>query len=455
MVLLGKSRNEASNLLLNGELTVSVFGLGKMGLPLALVFASKGAKVYGVDLNENVVEMVNRGENPISFEPGVGELLEKAVKEKRLTAVTDGALASSKSDLIVLLVPVYANAKGIRMELMEKAIDEVSNGIRKGAIVVTETTLPPGTTESFIPKIENVSGFKAGIDFGIAHAPERTMSGRVIKDITESYPKIIGAINEATLEPLIGIYSAINKKGVVPVSSIRVAEAVKVFEGVYRDVNIALANELALISERLGINVNEAIDSANTQPYSHIHRPGAGVGGHCIGVYTWFLIHSFPELSKIMKIARETNDSMPLHIVELTVKALNLVRKPVNGARIIVFGLSYRGGIKETINSPSFPLINEFLKWGANVEVYDPYFSNEEIMSYGFKPFNGNFEGADAVVVVTDHPQFKEVDLRDLKDKMATPIIIDGRYIYATAKGIENFIYASPGIQIRCPKSFQ
>lgn len=445
MRLLGLSREEAANLLLNGKLSVAVFGLGKMGLPLALVFADRGAKVYGVDTNEELVDKVNRGENPIPFEPGIDELLSRALKSTKFIATTNGAWAASKSDLIIIIVPVYANYKGINLSYMENAIRSAASGMKEGSIVVTETTLPPGTTESFIPIIETTTGLKAGKGFGIAHAPERTMSGRVIKDITQSYPKIIGAINKETLEPLIGIYSVINEKGVHPVSSIRVAESVKVFEGVYRDVNIALANELALISERLGINVNEAIDAANTQPYSHIHKPGAGVGGHCIGVYTWFLIHSFPELARLLRIARAVNDLMPIHMVELVLRGLNAAKKSLNGSRILVLGLSYRGGVKETTNSPSFPLINELKEWGASVEVYDPYFTEEEIKNMGFKPFNGSYEGLDAIVLVTDHPQFKSLDLVKIRNAMRTPVLIDGRYVFANREETKNFIYLSPG----------
>ncbi len=451
MMLYGVLQDIASKMLRSGELTVSVYGLGKMGLPLALVFADNGANVIGVDVDPGRVELVNRGVNPIPNEPGITKILGKALKENRFRATTNGAYAARSSDLNIVIVPVKADEKGIDMSSMDNAMRMIGMGLRKGSIIVTETTLPPGTTESYIPLLEELSGLKAGRDFGIAHAPERTMSGRVIKDITESYPKVIGALDKKTLDPLIGIYSTINKKGVVSVSSIRIAEAVKVFEGVYRDVNIALANELALISEELGIDVIEAIKAANTQPYSHIHKPGAGVGGHCIGVYTWFLIHRTPELARMLRLSRTINNYMPHHMVELLVKALNKNKRSLKDSRIIVLGLSYRGGVKETINSPSIPLIKELVDWEANVEVYDPLYTREEIEAMGFKAFNNDYRNADALVLVTNHKEYHKIDLEDVFKQMRTPVLVDGRYVFLDAKGVEKYYYAAPGLGLREP----
>ncbi|MEM3182746.1 MAG: nucleotide sugar dehydrogenase [Fervidicoccaceae archaeon] len=452
MNLLSIGREEASAYLKEGKITVSVFGLGKMGLPLALVFAENGAKVIGVDINEKTVEELMKGRNPIPFEPGTDEMLERALRRKNFIATTDGTWAASQSNLIIVIVPVYASRTGIDFRSMDAAINSIGKGLRKGSIVVTETTLPPGTTEKYAFVLESMSGLKAGEDFGIAHAPERTMSGRVVRDITESYPKIIGAINKSTLEPLIGIYETINKKGVIPVSSIRAAEAVKVFEGVYRDVNIALANELALISEELGLSVNEIINAANSQPYSHIHKPGAGVGGHCIPVYPWFLIHAFPELARIVRLSREINELMPVHMVELTLRALNAAGRPLNGSRLIVLGLSYRGEVKEHVNTPTLPLVRELEAWGSIVEVLDPFYSEEELRSLGLQPFSGDFKGADGLIVVTDHKLFRNLDLKSIAKIMRTPVIVDGRHIFLGNPMLEDYFYIAPGEQLKLPR---
>ncbi len=450
-LLLGATRSIAARMLVNGKLKVAVIGMGKMGIPLALVFASKGAFVYGVDVDENKVELLNKGVNPIPWEPGVSELLNKALAEGRFKATTNCVDAVRDSDLIIVIVPVTASEKGINMFMMDKAMECIGRGLRRGSIIVTETTLPPGATESYIPLLEELSGLKAGVDFGIAHAPERTMSGRVIRDITESYPKIIGAINKDTLEPLIGVYSVINKKGVIAVSSIRVAEATKVFEGVYRDVNIALANELAIYGEMAGFDAIEAINAANTQPYCNIHKPGAGVGGHCIPVYPWFIIHGGLGLSSLTATARRVNSEMPRHIVNLTIKALNMAGRATVNSRVIVLGLSYRGGVKEHMNTPAIPIVGELEDWGCEVEVDDPLYSEDEIRKLGLKPFNKSFNDVDAIVIVTDHEEYIKLDLDMIANKVRTKVLVDGRLIFYGDKRTRKFFYAAPGVGVRKP----
>ncbi|USS41017.1 nucleotide sugar dehydrogenase [Thermococcus aggregans] len=280
MKLIGLNRDEVKQAFKEGKVTIAVYGLGKMGLPLAAVFAEHGANVIGVDINEKVVEMINNGENHIKEEPGLSELVERNVKAGRLKATTDGVWAAKQTDVMIILVPTLTDDRGnLKLEPVYDVARKIAKGLKKGDIVITEATMPPGTTESLVPILEE-SGLKLG-EFGLAHAPERTMTGTAIRDITGQYPKIVGASDEKTLEAVIGIYETINKKGVIPMSSIKAAEAVKVFEGVYRDVNIALANELALWCEEHGLDALEVFEAANTQPYCHLHMPGAGVGGHC------------------------------------------------------------------------------------------------------------------------------------------------------------------------------
>ncbi|WP_297486561.1 nucleotide sugar dehydrogenase [Thermococcus sp.] len=280
MKLIGLSREEVEEAFRNGKFTIAVYGMGKMGLPLAAVFADHGANVIGVDINERVVEAINRGENHIKEEPGLDELVRRNVEAGRLKATTDGVWAAKQADVMVILVPTLTDERGnLKLGPVYDVAEKISQGLEKGDIVITEATMPPGTTESLVPILEK-SGIKLG-DFGLAHAPERTMTGTAIRDITGQYPKIVGASDEKTLEAVIGIYETINRKGVIPMSSIKAAEAVKVFEGVYRDVNIGLANELAMWCEEHGLDALEVFKAANTQPYCHIHMPGAGVGGHC------------------------------------------------------------------------------------------------------------------------------------------------------------------------------
>ncbi len=409
----------------DGKITVAIFGLGKMGLPLAAVFAEKGARVVGVDIDHDAVESINKGESRIRGEPGLEELVKKNVEKRRLTASTDGVKASKEADIMIILVPTMTDDRGaVRLEPVIDAAEKISEGLEKGNIVITEATMPPGMTESLIPILEK-SSVRIG-DFGLAHCPERTMSGTAIRDITRMYPKIIGADSERTLNAVKAVYEVVNSKGTVPMSSIKAAEAVKVFEGVYRDVNIALANELAIYCEEQGLNASEVIKAANTQPYSHIHRPGAGVGGHCIPVYPWFIINQSKTGARLLRTAREINDRMAHHMIELTLKAMNDAKKSVKGSNILVLGLTFRGDVYEFRKSPSMPYIEELKEWGANIYAYDPICSGKDAERLGVEWSRG-YENMDAVVIMNDAAEFRSLDIRELERKMRTKVIVDGR----------------------------
>ncbi|USH00455.1 nucleotide sugar dehydrogenase [Thermococcus argininiproducens] len=445
MKLLGLNREEVKRVFKEGKVTIAVYGLGKMGLPLAAVFADHGANVIGVDINNNVVEAINNGTNHINEEPGLSELVEKNVKAGRLKATTDGVWAAKQADVMIILVPTLTDDRGnLKLDPVYDVAKKISKGLEKGDIVITEATMPPGTTESLIPILEE-SGLKLG-EFGLAHAPERTMTGTAIRDITGQYPKIVGASDEKTLEAVIGIYETINKKGVIPMSSIKAAEAVKVFEGVYRDVNIALANELALWCEEHSLDALEVFRAANTQPYCHLHMPGAGVGGHCIPVYPWFVINLAKKTNpRLIKTAREINDSMPHHIVELTIKALNEIGKPLKGSNILVLGLTFRGGVKEFMKAAAKPIIEELKEWGAKVYAYDPLCTPKDAERFGAE-WKGDFKDVDAIIITTDHREFKALDLGKIAKQVRNKVIIDGRNVLNVEKAKElGFIYLRVG----------
>lgn len=411
----------------NGEINVVVFGLGKLGLPLAAVIASKGARVIGVDINERLVEKINNGENPLPNEPGLGELLSRVVGEGKLIATTDWEKAVREGDVYIIIVPVVVDSIGKpKLDIIFDVVEKISLGLEKGDIVIIETTLPIGTTRRIAKVLEEKTGLKCGKDFGVAHAPERTMSGRMIKDITESYFKVVGADDERTLEAVGAFYEMINSKGVIKVKSSITAEAVKVFEGVYRYVNIALANELAIYAEKKGFDVMEAIRVANTQPYSHIHVPGAGVGGHCIPVYIRFVLYDALENRislQLMDAARRTNENMPLHTVLLTVKALNEIGKPVRGSKVLIVGVAYKPHIREYYNSPAFRVIKELREMGAELFVYDPVATDEDLGKlFNVPRWKGG--SVDVAVILTGYPEFAEMIY---ERKVQVKAIVDGR----------------------------
>ncbi len=431
--LMGLSRTDARRAVENGKVTVVQFGLGKLGLPLAVAIAAAGAKVVGVDLNEALVDALNRGENPLPEEPGLSELIPELVSKGRLKATTNWREAVKLGDVYVVAVPVTVEEDmRPRLSALLDVSEKMAHGLAPGDIVLIETTLPLGTTRRVAALLEEKSGLRHGVDFGVVHAPERTSSGRMLRDITESYPKIVGSDSAEALEAAVGFYSAINRKGVIEVSSSIAAEAVKVFEGVYRYVNIALANELALYAEEKGFNVWEVIDAANTQPYCHLHRPGAGVGGHCIPVYPRFVLYDALKMgfdARVLEAARRVNDAMPFHAVYLLVRALNDLGKPVRGSRVLVVGLTYRPHVREYFMTPAAPIVEELKDMGALLYAYEPAALKEDFERFGVKEWSG--EEVDAALIVSGYKEFAEMVSRG---EVKVEAIVDARGVVSREK---------------------
>jgi UDP-N-acetyl-D-mannosaminuronic acid dehydrogenase len=433
MKVFGLEKKAIVDAFLSGRVTVAVYGLGKMGLPLAAVFADKGAKVIGVDVDQKLVDEINEGRCPIANEPGLPEMIKASVEGRRLSATTDGVAAAKKSDVMLILVPCLLNSeKSPDLNAITAVCSSISRGLSKGDFVILETTVPPRTTKDVVLPILKQSGLKEG-EFGLAFCPERTSSGKAIRDIIGAYMKVVGGIDKESTETAEAIYSVINKKGVITVSDTTAAEAVKLFEGIYRDVNIALSNELALLCREMGISsaevfpvVNEPFDEEHQRYHVNLLRPGAGVGGHCIPVYPYFVTKTTGTDTSLIKLARKINDSMPYHMVDLIMEGLNEAGRNIKGSSILILGLAFRGGVKETRNSPAIPIIQRLKELRANVFLYDPLFSKEEIASFGAK-YSDSFDDMDCLVIVTDHKEFREYDWQKIGSKMRSKVIVDGR----------------------------
>jgi nucleotide sugar dehydrogenase len=423
MAIYGVSRKEAAKRLKAGQVTIAVYGMGKMGLPLACVFADKGAQVIGVDVSEKIVADLNKGVNHVPEEPGLKEMLARVLKAKRFRATTDAVAAAKESDVQIILIPTLLDRNfKPEMKPLEQLCEKIAGGMRKSSIVISECTMPPGSTEQLIPFLER-GGLKCGKDFGLAHAPERTMTGTAIRDIEGQYPKVVGACNHETLDSVCGIYDAINSKGVIPVSSIKAAECVKVFEGVYRDVNIGLANELALYCDRIGVDAIEVFRVANTQPYCHIHTPGPGVGGHCIPVYPYFIMS---EHTPITRAARNYNDWMREHIVNLAEQALKEKGKALKGANVFVLGLTFRGGVRAYHYTAAEPVIALLKRKGATVFAFDPLSTEADYKSFGVEK-SQDYSKMDCVIILADHAEFRSYDWSAIIKKLRTKAVVDAR----------------------------
>lgn len=404
------------------NIKIAVYGQGKMGLPLAQVLAQY-YKVIGVDINENLINNLNKGINPIKDEPGLDELLVKNLKNNNYEATTSFPHASKNSSIHIILVPTLIKENKPDLSIVKSVAGNISKELKKGDIVITECTMPPGSTEILIPILET-SGLKYKDDFGMAHCPERTMTGTAIRDITEQYPKITGASDDKTLKILKEIYANINKKGVIVMSSIIAAELVKVLEGCYRDVNVALANELDYVCEKYEINSDEIFKAANSQPYCNIHKPGY-VGGHCIPYYPWFVMDDKTEL---MRTARKINENVIDTLIMKVISGLNEFNKTIKDSNILILGLTFRGDVYEFEHTPAEPFIEKLKKFKAKIYAYDPLCNDADYERFGveFKSID-NFKGIDCIVILAEHKEFYDIDWEGVRDEMRGMVVVDMR----------------------------
>jgi nucleotide sugar dehydrogenase len=352
---------------------ISVIGLGKIGLPLAVQFASKGHTVFGVDVNPQTVELVNSGIEPFPGEADLQTLLNTETVRKNLTATLDGTDAVRRSNAVVIVVPLYVDHQGVPdFGWMDEATATVAAGLQPNTIVSYETTLPVGTTRSrFAPALEAGSGLRAGTDFSLVFSPERVFSGRIFQDLRK-YPKLVGGLNPTSAKEGVALYEELldfdsrpdlpRANGVWNLGSCEASELAKLAETTYRDVNIGLANQFAQFADKHDINIFDVIEACNSQVFSHIHLPGVAVGGHCIPVYPQMYLWNDPEAT-IVRAARTANKSMPHYAVKQLEHALSSLQDK----KIVVLGAAYRNGVKETAFSGVFDLVAELRAAGANL----------------------------------------------------------------------------------------
>lgn len=412
-----------------GEFPVAVYGLGKMGLPVAGVFGEVSGNVVGADIDSEVVESVNSGKSHVNCEPGLDELVESLVDEGSLSATTSPREVAEFANIHIIIVPTtITDDKEPDLSILDAVVDDIAAGLSQGDFIIIESTVPPQTTEqSVYPTLVDESGLSKD-EFGLAFCPERTSSGRALKDIRGAYPKVVGGVDAQSTEAAKVIYEVINDKGVITVKDATTAEAVKVFEGLYRDVNIALANELSRFTDEMGINVREAIEVANTQPFCNIHEPGPGVGGHCIPFYPYFMIEPFETETALLETAREVNDSMPVFTVKKLREEFDAEDTTLEETDVLILGLTYRPGVEEIRASPSLSIASNLTDDGATVYGADPVL--EEFTAFDLHPISLDSiydRSFDAVVHVTPHDEFADLRWEDLTRDKGDLIVIDGR----------------------------
>lgn len=409
---------------------ICVVALGKIGLPLAVQFASKGHRVIGADVDRRVVDLVNAGQEPFPGEGGLEELLKAAVEAGLLSATTDTSAAVAESDAVVVVVPLFVDEAGVPdFDSMDVATEAIAATLRPGTLVSYETTLPVGTTRGrWATMLSNGSGMTPGADFSLVFSPERVLTGRVFADLRR-YPKLVGGIDEASANHGIAFYREVldfddrpdldQPNGVWDLGSAEAAELAKLAETTYRDVNIGLANQFARYADTIDVDVLKVIDACNSQPYSHIHRPGIAVGGHCIPIYPRIYLWNDPEAS-IVAAARDANAAMPDYAVDL----LEAAYDGLSGASVLVLGASYRGGVKETAFSGVYPTVEALQRRGATAYVQDPMHTADELDAIGLPGHRE--EPVTASIIQADHAEYRTLTEADLP---GVRVLVDGRRV--------------------------
>jgi len=401
--------------------TVAVIGAGQTGLTLAAQYASHGWSVVVVDLQQPLVEAINAGDSQPGEEPGLAELIREAHTSGRLRATTDASSIAAEVDVIVLAVPVALDdEEQPDYRHVDAAIAAIGPGVTAGSTVIFETATPVGDTRGrFVPRLEAASGLSAEADLLVAFSPERLYSGAALQSLAK-YPKLVGGIGPRSGERAAQFYASVIDADVVLMSSAEAAELSKLADTTYRDVNIALANEFARYADRIGLDVEEVIAAANSQPNSHIHQPGLGVGGRSIPVYPHFLLARAPEM-ELVEMSRRVNDGQ----VGLAIKAIQKALGGLEDVPVLVLGLTYREGVKELAYSRALPLIERLAFHGAQVAAYDPLLSAEEVERCCATAYRWGDGGPfQAIVTQTADPTFRTIDFSAFP---SLTVLYDGR----------------------------
>jgi UDP-N-acetyl-D-mannosaminuronic acid dehydrogenase len=420
-----------------------VVALGKIGLPIAAQLTNTGHHVIGCDIDPGVVATVNAGRPPFPNEAGLDEALAGAVAAGRLQATTDTATAvATGPDLVIAVPPLVVDHEGRPdWSALDAVVADIGHGLRaaaehgrRGTVVAIETTLPVGTTRARVgPGLAAASGLLPSIDFHVVFSPERVFSGRVFQDLA-TYPKLVGGLNAAGERRGVELYGAfLPDVEIRAMGGAEAAELTKLAETTYRDINIAFANELARHADTLGVDVQRVIDAANSQPFSHIHRPGVAVGGHCIPVYPRFYLAGDPE-AQLPAAARHVNEAMPAYAVSMLQEMLG----GLEDRRVLILGVAYRGGVRETAFSGAMPLRDNLRARGAVPVASDPLYDDEELLALGFDPWDGMpVHGA---IVQADHAEYRQLTPADLPGAKA---VVDGRGV------LDKHPFTAAGVAVR------
>ncbi|MAG92114.1 hypothetical protein CMO83_05555 [Candidatus Woesearchaeota archaeon] len=404
--------------------TVTIVGLGYVGLPLACLCAEKGHKVYGLEIDENKVNLINKSQSPIQDEYVINKL--KKVTGK-INATTNPDDCIPNSDIVITCVPTpITKSRSPDLTALKRSVTEISKFLKPNTLLIIESTIHPGTVEEIIVPILKKQNLDPGKnDVFVAHCPERIDPGNK-KWTIEDLPRVVGGITKEATKKAAEFYKTIIKADILELSNIKAAEATKIMENTFRDINIAFVNEMAQSFDKAGIDITEVIKGASTKPFAFMaHYPGAGVGGHCIPVDPYYLIEKARQIGfthKFLSLAREINNNMPNYTVQLLENELKKLEKSIKDAKVGVLGLAYKANVDDIRESPSAEIVETLKNKGAEVFVFDPNVKKES----NVRDFDELLSKSDYIVLATDHKEFRNMDLSKL-EKNKISIVIDGR----------------------------
>ena len=414
-------------------LRVCVVGIGRIGLPTALSFAKSGLQTIGVDINENLVSTINSGVFPLKDEPGYEEIFNDVIKNKMFSATTKIEDAISNSDLILLSLPTPMDKNNIPdYSALRDSASKLSKFLSPNSLIIVESTVEPGFIEDeMVPIISKSDQLKIGENFFIGVCPENANPGEILHDFT-NLPRLVGSINKQTTEIITFIYDFVFAVELVIMPDCKTANAVKLTTNVFRDINIAFINELSLMFEKLGIDTLKVLEAAKKKYNFQIHYPGAGVGGPCLPINSYQLLNaarrSGVNLSMI-EYGRQINEKMPEHVIKLTLDAFKECKKPIQNNDILILGVSYKPDVKDIQLTPAKHVIKKLQDLGANIHIYDPYFSSSQVFGINVEEnLDAVISKVDASIIITAHKEFRNISL-PVFNKMKSPILVDTRGI--------------------------
>jgi len=428
--------DDVKNSLEAKSLKVCVVGIGRIGLPTALSFAKAGLQTIGVDINEELVSSVNRGNFPLNDEPGYEEIFNKVRKNGNFLATTNINEAITEANLILLSLPTPMNEENVpSYSALEDVGKQLSHMLPSDSLIVVESTIEPGFIENNLIKIlEGSNRLYVGKNFTIGVCPENANPGEILHDFI-NLPRLVAGVDELTTKIITMIYDFVFSVELVTMPDCKTANAVKLTTNVFRDTNIAFVNELSLMFDKLGIDTLKVLDAAKRKYNFQIHYPGAGVGGPCLPINSYQLLNTARRTNSKLSIierSREINEKMPDHVINLTLDAFKKCKKSLKDSSILILGISYKPDIKDVQLSPAKIIINKLQALGVKIKIYDPYYKGNQVFGINIEQ---NIEDAlskvDASIIITAHKEFQEIDPK-IFTKMRVPILIDSRGVIDT-----------------------